>query len=216
MKWRPIAYLGVFLAIFLFSAGAVEPLQLVLHNMETKMAGWRSLSVTGTRTIVNPDTGEGRRESFHLTITRPKGIRLEILETTGRPTHAAASLSEPVRRFLDVMLLSDDKARLFARLAEWGVAASPMGLSRLDRWICQIIGASEGRKDLPQFWIGKFDYFPARLILPVEERGRTTVYDIRMAGWDAPVSRELFPRLVEFYRDGLLLERWKLSGVSKG
>jgi hypothetical protein len=190
----------------------VEPLPLLFNKMELKMRGWNVLTVEGDRTVLDPLTGVRVRQSFQLTLTRPDGIRLDVLDPA-----SGESIVDPlppyIKQAMTMLLLSQDKAALFNQLKQWGVRAEPLGLARLDGVICVVVGAYENQLLKAQIWVDKFDYFPMRLIT-VASIGQTAIRtDARLSGWQNPVGGGFFPAQIEFFRDDTLQESWTISGV---
>lgn len=210
---RPLVYLCVLAVLALGLMAYVEPLPLLFSKMEAKMRGWNRLVVDGDRSVLDPETGVHTRQSFQLTLTRPDGIRMELADVAGD------SLVDPlpahIRQAMTVILLSHDKGALFNRLRQWGVASEPLGLSRQEEAICTIMGAYENQPSRPQFWVDKFEYFPARIQTTASIGARAIPTQARFNGWNNPVGQGFFPASVDFYRDDVLIESWSITSVDK-
>ncbi len=206
--------LAVLSGFFALSAW-VSPMPLLLERLSKKTAVWRALEIDGVRTVDDGSEDGKRREDFHLTLARPGKKSLSVVQSGNGKARKLVKLSEAEERFLDLLLLSSDKEKLFKRLHRWGVENTPVSPGRLDHEICVIIGAREEQDTKSQFWLYKTYDLPARLLYTETEKDVAHRFEIRMEKWDDPVAGELFPARVRFLRDGRLTAKWELIFVEK-
>jgi len=90
-------------------------------------------------------------------------------------------------------------------LEQHGIDRTVMSLSRLDRRIVYVIGAAPGETDKPQLWMDKEYLLPVRLITVDKKAGVTR--DVRLFGYGSAATGEWFPRRVEVWENGTLVEK---------
>jgi|GEM_PF-4040420 len=202
------------ISLIFLSFSFVQPLQLLLSNTADKTGAWKSMKVSGYRTVTNVEKGQKYREDFILNLKRPLTAKIQLTNSVTGKTRKTSKFSKPVRRMLDIILLSNHKAKLYGKLKAWGVAGEIIGLTRLDKKVCQIIGALETQPDKNQFWVEKFDYFPARLIYVTEGDDKYSRVQISMTGWDSPITDEFFPKNIEISENGKILQKWEITGIN--
>jgi hypothetical protein len=101
--------------------------------------------------------------------------------------------------------------RALAFLQARGIDENVVTLGRLDKRVCYVIGAKPWETNKPQLWIDKKLYLPARLIEVDKASGSVT--DTRLIGIGAPGTGEWFPRRIEVWRDGALVEATTYSSA---
>lgn len=206
--------LAVIATCFFLLTAFVQPLPLIFNNMQEKIGAWKSLKLEGTRLLID-HSGEGKiREDLQVEFKRPGLFQIEVADPIDGTSRRINKPTDHLKRFSRIMLLAGDKAKLFKTLYDWGVSPEPLGLSRIKRRICQIIGAREGQLDRSQFWIDKFEYTPARLFVILEEKGQNYQLDIVMSNWDSPVTDGRFPQHISFLKDGRLIEEWRVTAAT--
>jgi hypothetical protein len=72
-----------------------------------------------------------------------------------------------------------------------------------DKRVAYVIGAKAWETDKPSLWIDKEILVPLRLITKAEDGA---LIDIRLIGWGSGSTEEWYPRRVETYRNGQLLD----------
>lgn len=213
MRFNKLLILVCLLMVAALSMAYVQPLPLMFSNMAEKTGVWKSMEVIGFRTVTDTENGKKYREDFVLSLKRPKTARLQVTNTvTGKITRVR-KFNEHERRMLDIILLSSDKAKLYGTLKSWGIEGETIGLTRIDRTVCQIFGALETQPDKNQFWVEKFDYFPARLIYLYEKAGEFSRNQITMTGWNSPMTDGFFPHKIEISENGQVLQKWEVTEI---
>lgn len=97
--------------------------------------------------------------------------------------------------------------RLLSAVATRGIDVSVVSLGRMGSTIFYVIGAPSYESRLSQLWVHKDTFLPGRLIL-MERRGSTLVQkEIRWLEYGSAITSERFPRVIEVYEDGVLVER---------
>jgi hypothetical protein len=126
---------------------------------------------------------------------RTEGTRVdELVAVLGQvcPLLAVRSSSE-----------AETRAAVERHLRSLKIDPRPTSLGRLGGQIAYVLGtATEGQ---PQFWVYKDVFLPARVRWIDGERRS---WDVRFLDYGSPISGQLFPRVVELYRDGELLLRF--------
>lgn len=98
-----------------------------------------------------------------------------------------------------------------ALLEAYGIDTDVVSLSRLDRTVAYVIGAKPWEPAKPQLWIDKSYRVPLRLIVVDPKTGDTT--DTRYIGYGAAQTGEWWPRKIEVYKNGQLVETTTYTDV---
>ena len=101
--------------------------------------------------------------------------------------------------------------RALAFLQARGIDETVVTMARLDKRICYVIGAKPWETNKPQIWIDKKLYVPTRLIEVDKATGSVT--DTRLIGIGSAGTGEWFPRRIEVWRDGKLVEATTYSSA---
>jgi hypothetical protein len=73
----------------------------------------------------------------------------------------------------------------------------------VDKRIAYVIGGKSWESDKPQLWIDKEFLVPVRLITKGDDG---SMIDIRLLGWGSGSTEEWYPRRIETYKNGQLVE----------
>ncbi len=180
--------------------------------------GLTTLRLEGTRT-----KADGTKERFREVLRSGKGRKIETLvdgvavnvqlvtqagklyqynpkQGPGAPTKAPV---DPIVRFL----LEDSKdpggRRGMSFLANAGINHEITTMGRQERRLAFVIGAKPWEGDKPQLWLDQTTYVPLKLIT----RSNGKLMETRLLGFGSPLTQSYFPRIVERYEDGKLVER---------
>lgn len=147
------------------------------HRVERK-------SDAGTEVLL---TVPGKRWSFKL----------------GERSKAERWPSDLILDFLGTADKDGGGQRGVAFLKQRGIDADEVSLARQDKRPCYVIGAKPWEPTKPQLWIDKSLLVPVRLV-EVDKNGSVT--ETRLLGIGSEVTNEWFPRRIEVWRDGKLVE----------
>ena len=90
-----------------------------------------------------------------------------------------------------------------AFLRKAGIDHKTTAMGRQDRNLAFIIGAKSWETERAQIWLDQETYAPLRL---VSFQGETR-HETRLHGFGSPLTQGYFPRMIERYVDGKLVER---------
>jgi hypothetical protein len=168
----------------------------------------------GTVTAVSPDGW--RRE-----VTFPEGVHREVRTSkktlTEIPNAGAApsSQSKKTRPDFIVAFLTTgetlDRQQGAARLEEaakdLGVALDVVTYARFDGRVSYLIGAKSWDEDKPTIWVDKDTLLPLRVVAVKKAAdGKVSTTDVRMRGWGSAEGGSWFPKSIEVWNDGVLVE----------
>ncbi len=188
-------------------SGYVDPYPLQLHRLSTHAAVWSSLNLKGQRTQVDSASGSTLTESLNLTLTRPDRVALVGNEAGQTPT----AIPSPLRQALNLLMLAADKPALHKRIGQLGIATGTIGLGRIGRTVCVIVGAGEHQTKLPQIWIDKDRHHLARVILPLVAGNADAFAEITFSDWDFPGTGGRFPHTVTLRVGETRIEHWVIE-----
>ena len=83
------------------------------------------------------------------------------------------------------------------------IDSEAVSLGRIDKRIAYVIGGRSWETDKPQLWIDKEYLVPIRLITKGEDGA---MIDVRLLGWGSGSTDEWYPRRIETWRNGTLVE----------
>lgn len=206
------------------AAAYILPSEAILGSVAKRREGlgFKSIVVTGTtrRGTDGPELlvweavvpgGAHRREV--------RGERTEVTLTVGtrRWTWAEGEKvqgtrikPDPIVAFL-AQTNAESRAEGQALLEAYGIDGDVVSLSRLDRTIAYVIGAKPWEPDRPQLWIDKTFRLPIRLI-EIDPKTQE-VTDRRYLDYGAAQTGEWWPRKIELYKNGKLVESTTYTDV---
>jgi hypothetical protein len=126
-----------------------------------------------------------------------------IRKTRGPPDILAALLM-PKGADLDSM-----QARMTQAVSALGIDTRVTALGRFGDRICYVVGARAWEEDVSQLWLDKETFLPSRLILVKGSKRRET----RWLEFGSSVTGDWFPRVIELYEDGKLVERAEVARI---
>ncbi len=205
----------------------ILPADAILADMAKRRAGlgFKTLVVEGYRgTPDNPNAskvwfalepGVGQR----LEITTGGSKRLII--TVGRKRwtfNEGEAPGKPERIKADAMVdfIGTPKAdsgskRGLAFLDAHKIDDEKVHLGRLGDHVAYVIGGQAADTDKPQLWVDKNLLAPIRLVTIGKDNA--TRSETRWLGWGSPLTGEWFPRYIEVWQDGELVERTTIVRV---
>lgn len=214
----PIAVVLAVTAIASAASAYILPAEAILGSVARRREGlaFKSVVVTGTtrRGPSGPELdiweaivpgGAHRRELRG-------GDKTEVVLTIGgrrwswrdgEKVQAVRIDPDPIVVFL-AQTNAESRADGRALLDAYGIDPDTVSLSRLDRTIAYVIGAKPWEPEKPQLWIDKSYRVPVRLIDVDAKTGEVT--DTRYIGYGAAQTGEWWPRKIEVYRGGQLVE----------
>lgn len=178
---------------------ADSPKGLVTHATVTALSpdGWR-------REVVLP-------EGIHREVRTSKKTLVEIPNAGGAPS----SQSKKTRPDFVVAFLTTGEtldrvagaARLEEAAKELGVALDVVTYARFDGRVSYLIGAKSWDEDKPTIWIDKDTLLPLRVVAVTKTKdGIVTKTDVRLRGWGSAEGGSWFPKAIEVWNDGTLVE----------
>ncbi len=220
----PVAVVLAITATAQIAAAYILPAEAILGSIARRREGlaFKSVVVTGTTkkgattsaTLVAPEQdvweaivpgGAHRREirgGEKAEVTLTVGARRWTWKD-GERGQAVRIKPDPIAVFLantNAEARGDGRALIDA----YGIDLDTVSLSRLDRTIAYVIGAKPWELEKPQLWIDKSFRVPIRLI-DVDPK-TNAVTDTRYIGFGAAQTGEWWPRKIEVYKDGQLVE----------
>lgn len=209
------------------AAAYILPADAILADMAERRAqlGFTTLIAEGYR-----GTAEDPNQHAVWWALKPgKGQRLEITNDAGKLVIVTAGRKrwtfregeapgKPQRVRADLMIdfladTSGDKGskRGLAFLDALKISDEQVHLGRLGDHIAYVIGGRAKETDKPQLWVDKNLLTPIRLItIDPSTKARS---ETRMVGFGSPLTGEWFPRRVEVWRDGAMIERTTIVRV---
>ena len=149
-------------------------------------------------------------ENFRSDIVSENTQRHHILSKNLSITLIDGQITSEVETELDYykdIILYNSRELLENRLAELGIDFSVSSLGRLDGKVVYIIGAEYPDITVPQLWIDKETFIPARWMLaPREIDSGEGLLDIRYLFWKK-TGRVWYPWQVEFYQNDFLFRK---------
>ena len=116
----------------------------------------------------------------------------------------------PVRAPMDLLIElgfptepDEEGARASGLLRSLGINPQVVSLGRQDRRIVYVIGARAQETNRPQLWLDKELMVPVRLVVFGRDRVRR---ETRWLGFGSPLTSPYFPRRIETWVDGKLVE----------
>jgi hypothetical protein len=181
----------------------------------------REVTLSGTLNV----TGEPQRNA-QLVIRFPLQCRLEgdgglslsvkgtaaapegIAEGTSGPALRMLQLACPFLAYRGIPAADAPQALRVAALAAGADVGAGAGLSRFDDRVTYVLGAGARNVSVPQLWLYKDTFAPARLIA----QGGA---DLRLLEYGNPAAADWFPRVFELWTAGQLAARFEVF-ESKG
>ncbi|HTO99481.1 MAG TPA: hypothetical protein VMK66_20675 [Myxococcales bacterium] len=175
----------------------------------------REVTLTGTLSV----SGEAQRTA-QLVIRFPLqcrfegegGLSLSVKGTAQAPEGVAEGTAGPALRLLQLACpfiawrgVPAADAPQTLKLAALAAGANPgagTSLSRFDDRVAYVLGAGARDTAVPQLWIYKDSFAPARLIA----QGGA---DLRLLEYGNPAAAEWFPRVIELWTSGHLAARFE-------
>lgn len=194
----------------------VLPAEAILSSVARRResARFTSLVLEGIRRKGGSNTAEERvweaivpGAGHRIEIRGPEGTTVILTAGTRRWTwrEGERPTQTKVRPTLVTAFLGDtDGKREAGFLAAYGIDSEVVSLSRLEKQIAYVIGAKPWELDKPQLWIDKNFRVPVRLI-EVDPKSRELV-DTRLIGYGSAQTGEWWPRQIEVWKNGQLLE----------
>jgi hypothetical protein len=218
-KRRAPLAMGLTLALTASAADAyVLPAEAILGSVARRREGatFKSLTVEGVRKHLEPDgedikvweailPGVGHRVELRAasgtTVILTLGTKRWIYKEGEKvaPTKIKPSL---ITSFLGDVTAERGEGREFVKA--YGIETDVVSLTRLDKTISFVIGAKPWEPNKPQLWIDKGYRVPTRLVEVDMKTGETT--DTRLTGYGSPQTGEWWPRKIEVYKAGKLVE----------
>jgi len=138
------------------------------------------------------------------TAQNPEGVA----EGTTGPALRLLQLSCPLLAYRGVPAADAAQALRLVALAAGADVNAGGALSRFDDRVAYVLGAGSRQPSVPQLWLYKDTYAPARLVA----QGGT---DLRLLEYGNPAAGEWFPRVIELWNGGQLAARFEVL-ESKG
>jgi len=221
MTIRTVSQIAVVLALTAVAGSAaayIMPAEAILGSVARRREGlgFKSIIVEGIRKkgkegpeepvweAIIPG-GVHRREirgEGTTDVTLTAGTRRAVWRE-GEKAQNTRIKPDPIIAFL-AQTSMESRAEGRALLEAYGIDSTEVSLSRLDRTIAYVIGAKPWELDKPQLWIDKSFRVPIRLI-EIDPKTKD-VTDTRYIGYGAAQTGEWWPRKIEVYKNGTLLE----------
>jgi hypothetical protein len=178
---------------------ADSPKGLVTHATVTALSpdGWR-------REVTLP-------EGVEREVRTSKKTLIEIPNASGAPS----SQSKKTRPdFVTAFLTTGESierpvaaARLEEAAKDLGVALDVVSYARFDGRISYLIGAKSFDEDKPTIWVDKETLLPLRVVaVKKSPDGKVSTTDVRLRGWGSAEGGSWFPKSIEVWNDGALVE----------
>ncbi|MCC7380360.1 MAG: hypothetical protein IT384_00915 [Deltaproteobacteria bacterium] len=200
------------------AAAYILPAEAILGSITRRreQIDFKSLVLEGFRRRGNSDSAE---EKIWEVVVPGKGARQESKGVDGATTvvltigqkrwtfkqgeRAAASRIKPS---LVIAFLGNTDRGSAERgfLDAYGIDADTVSLARLDGQVAYVIGAKPWEPTKPQVWIDKSFRVPVRLI-EVDPKTKE-VTDTRLLGFGSATTGEWWPRQIEIWKNGQLIE----------
>jgi hypothetical protein len=100
-------------------------------------------------------------------------------------------------------------------LTKLGIDSKVTSLGRQGEKIVYIVGARSWETDHAQIWIGKKSLLPMRMRVKKEIVGGHKMIDIRFLEYGSAIAGNLFPRVIEYYEDDVLVRRSEVVGIKR-
>jgi len=152
------------------------------------------------------------RFPFQCHLEAEGGLSLSVKGTAQDPVGVAEGTTGPALRLLQLAcpflayrgVPSADAAQALkiAALASGADVGAGEALSRFDDQVTYVLGAGAREPSVPQLWLYKDTYAPARL---VAQGGA----DLRLLEYGNPAAGEWFPRVIELWTAGQLAARFE-------
>lgn len=94
-----------------------------------------------------------------------------------------------------------------------GIDTSVTSFGRNGSEYVYIIGARSWETDKPQLWLAKSNYLPVRIMGVANDGGKKTKFDVHLLEYGSAVTGNWFPRVIEQYRDGKLVQRSEVTEI---
>lgn len=171
----------------------------------------------GTFAIVSALSPDGWRrevslpEGKELVVRTAKKTLVEIPKAGAQPS----SQSSKTRPDFIVAFLTTGEAleravaasRLEEAAKDLGVALDVVSYARFDGRVSYVIGAKSWDTTVPSVWIDKETLLPLRTIAVKKGAdGKSSTTDTRLRGWGSPEGGSWFPKTIEVWVDGVLME----------
>jgi hypothetical protein len=195
----------------------VQPADAILANVGARRAriGFSTIVAEGTVEMGEQrfpvweaiKAGKARRVEYR----KPEGTEVELTTegkrwrfATGKPAGQPERISSDLFLTFLARLDGDPGGRngiLFLKRHQ--IDSEVVNLGRMDRRIAYVIGAHAWELDKPQLWIDKEYLVPTRWIRKAEDGA---MEDVRLTGWGSGSTDEWYPRRIEVWRNGQLVE----------
>ncbi len=130
---------------------------------------------------------------------RAAGPESGLKRQSGPPLDIIATLLFPAGNDTE-----ETTARMRAALKAANVNTSVTSLGRQGELVAYIIGARSWEPEKPQLWLSKSSFLPVRFVVIGGDGAR---YETRWLEWASSTTNEVFPQIVEEYKDGKLVRR---------
>jgi hypothetical protein len=141
-----------------------------------------------------------------------EGLRAEgtpkLRRLSGPPTDLLALLFFPKGDDLDQV-----SQHMVAGLRAAGIDITTVSLARNGDEVAYVVGAQPWEVIKPQVWIDKEKFVPVRCVFQVPTAGKTSKLEMRLSEYGSAVTGDFFPRVIESYRDNVLLRRAEVVSV---
>ncbi|MFH2066078.1 MAG: hypothetical protein ABIK15_12830 [Pseudomonadota bacterium] len=222
VKWlKGIVLFNLFLQFFILSPGNLCAYILegphILHLAVIKMGAPVNIRVSQNLTFhdqQDPPPTLQETISYHL----PEQFRSDIITEEMSKIyvfshdHAITIINEKTSSTADTLLqyykdplLFQNRQLLEDRLIFLGINVAVTSLDRFENQIYYVIGAVNPDKPLPQLWIGKESFLPARfLILDQSDPNHEKIVEFRYLNW-MKTEKKWYPMRIETYIDNNLI-----------
>ncbi|MFO0725658.1 MAG: hypothetical protein U1E65_17875 [Myxococcota bacterium] len=210
---------AVTLSLLTTAASAyVLPTEAILGSVARRREGatFKSLVVEGVRKHTEPD---GEDIKVWEAVLPGVGHRVELRASSGTTViltlgtkrwvfkegeKAGSTKIKPslILSFLGDVTAGGGEGREF--IHAYGIDPEVVTLSRIDKVIAFVIGAHAWETNKPQLWIDKGYRVPTRFIEVDPKTSEIT--DTRLTGYGSPQTGEWWPRKIEVYKGGKLVE----------
>ncbi|OGR13023.1 MAG: hypothetical protein A2341_08145 [Deltaproteobacteria bacterium RIFOXYB12_FULL_58_9] len=203
----------------------VLPTEFILRMLADKRINMKIVDLT---VYVNTEVGDRNTED-RIYLKKPERLRhlRQGEETTmvevQREGKAAEGPEDALKRIkgqpfniLPTLLfpkgeeIDEAETRMMEALKGLGVDTKTTALGRFDDRVHYIIGARSYESDLPQLWIDKETFLPARLIV---KRAGKEKRELRWLEFGSSTTGDWFPRVTEIWVDGKRIERSEVEKV---
>lgn len=170
----------------------------------------KGLVVSGTIETMAPD---GYRREVVLpngVLREVRGAKKTVVEIPGEGTQTKKTRADLWLAFLltgEPLERGQAADRLEAAAKEQGVALDVVSYARFDGRVNILIGSKPWEEDKAQVWIDKETLLPTRVVTVKKGAdGKPSRTDLRLREWGSPEGGSWFPKTIETWIDGALVE----------